>query len=55
MTEKIYGLPHGNDSIAKIGTQMFFIFQEPDRTYVAAQRWPRNDNTDITGLLPKTR
>ena len=51
MTEKIYGLPHGNDSIAKIGTQMFFIRQQPDRTYVAAQP----HNIDISGLLPKSR
>jgi hypothetical protein len=62
MTDKIYGLPHGNDSIAKIGKQTFFIRQEPDRTYVASQRWVlirpdgwRSHNTDITALLPKNR
>lgn len=51
MIEKIYGLAHGNDSILKIGTQMFFIRQEPDRTYVASQP----HNIDITALLPKNR
>ena len=61
MTDKIYGLPHANDHLVKLDSASdgsrysFFIRQEPDRTYVAAQRWPRNDNTDISALLPKSR